>query len=213
MHDLKNSVAQLRLIVTNAQRHKHNPEFIDDAIGTISNAAERMTRLIEQLRGSASAERLTNVDLGDIAGEAAGRCQSRVPTPRVQASSGTLVRADPERLTTVVEHIIRNAQDATDESGTITLEVRSLEGFGILTVRDTGTGMDLDFVRDRLFRPFDSTKGSRGMGIGAYQAREYIRTLNGSVEVLSSPGQGTCFTISLPLLEQASAGASADRAG
>ncbi len=52
MHDLKNSVAQLQLIVANAERHKHNPEFIDDAIDTIANAVERMTRLIEQLRGA-----------------------------------------------------------------------------------------------------------------------------------------------------------------
>ncbi|HYM35102.1 MAG TPA: XrtA/PEP-CTERM system histidine kinase PrsK, partial [Steroidobacteraceae bacterium] len=50
MHDLKNAVAQLSLIVTNAARHKNNPAFIDDAIGTIGNATDRMTRLIDQLQ-------------------------------------------------------------------------------------------------------------------------------------------------------------------
>ena len=65
MHDLKNSAAQLRLIVDNYERHKRNPEFIDDAIGTIANAVERMTRLIDQLRGSTTPERLARVDLAD----------------------------------------------------------------------------------------------------------------------------------------------------
>ena len=54
-------------------------------------------------------------------------------------------------------------------------------------------------MRERLFRPFDSTKGSKGMGIGAYQVREYVRMLGGQVEVQSSPGLGTRFSISLPL--------------
>jgi signal transduction histidine kinase len=58
--------------------------------------------------------------------------------------------------------------------------------------------MGADFVRDRLFRPFDTTKGSAGMGIGAHQAREYVRSLGGYVDVQSSPGQGTRFAITLP---------------
>jgi signal transduction histidine kinase len=65
--------------------------------------------------------------------------------------------------------------------------------------------MDAEFVRDRLFRPFDSTKGAKGMGVGAYQVREYIQRLAGNVEVQSSPGQGTRFTISMPVCEPARA--------
>jgi putative PEP-CTERM system histidine kinase len=205
MHDLKNSVAQLKLIVANSARHRHNPEFIDDAIGTIANAVERMTKLIEQLRGSASADRLRVVELGTLAREALARCQSRLPPPTLQADSTASVRADPERLTTVIEHIVRNAQDATDPAGSVAVTVRRAGDVLQLSVTDTGSGMDADFVRDRLFRPFDSTKGSKGMGIGAYQVREYIRQLGGDVEVQSSPGQGTCFVVSLPLCERENA--------
>jgi signal transduction histidine kinase len=72
--------------------------------------------------------------------------------------------------------------------------------------------MEPEFVRDRLFRPFDSTKGAKGMGIGAYQAREYVRVLGGDVEVQSSPGCGTSFSISLPVFEgQAVRRAAGDR--
>jgi signal transduction histidine kinase len=59
--------------------------------------------------------------------------------------------------------------------------------------------MDEDFIRDRLFKPFFSTKASKGMGVGAYQAREYVRSLGGAVNVDSTPGEGTTFTIRLPL--------------
>jgi putative PEP-CTERM system histidine kinase len=202
MHDLKNSVAQLKLIVTNAQRHKHNPEFIDDAIGTIANAAERMTKLIEQLRGSTSADRHVAADLRELAQQAVSRCSYRAPVPALQPGQSVMVIANAERLATVIEHIIRNAQDATAENGTVSVSVGQNDREALLIVEDTGAGMDADFLRNRLFRPFDSTKGSKGMGIGAYQVREYIRLLGGDVEVQSSPGQGTRFAVSLPLSGQ-----------
>jgi len=205
MHDLKNSVAQLKLIVANSERHKRNPEFIDDAIGTIANTVERMTRLIEQLRGSTAVERLVTVDLAEIAREAVRRCSARLPRPVLQVEVGPTVDADPERLTAILEHIIRNAQDATDEEGSIEVSVAQGAAGAVVTVTDSGAGMDPEFVRERLFRPFDSTKGAKGMGIGAYQVREYVQALGGSVEVQSSPAQGTRFTVSLPLSGQASA--------
>jgi signal transduction histidine kinase len=63
--------------------------------------------------------------------------------------------------------------------------------------------MDEDFIRNRLFKPFFTTKASRGMGIGAYQAREYVRSLGGTLHVDSTPGEGTVFAIELPLAEPA----------
>jgi signal transduction histidine kinase len=73
----------------------------------------------------------------------------------------------------------------------------------VITIEDDGAGMDEAFIRDRLFQPFFTTKASKGMGIGAYQAREYVRALGGAVDVDSTPGQGTVFRISLPLAEPA----------
>lgn len=205
MHDLKNSLAQLKLIVANSERHKHKPEFIDDAVGTVANAVERMTRLIEQLRGSPQPERLVRVDLAEAAREAVSRCSGRQPPPTFESHGPLIVQASPERLTVVIEHIIRNAQDATGETGSVRVAVCQSSSEALLTVHDTGSGMDAAFLRDRLFRPFDSTKGAKGMGIGAYQVREYVLLLGGRVDVQSSPGQGTRFTITLPVCDDSSA--------
>jgi signal transduction histidine kinase len=71
--------------------------------------------------------------------------------------------------------------------------------YACLTVEDSGSGMSEEFVKERLFKPFDTTKGSKGMGIGAYQVREYILGLRGWLKVDSKPGRGTVCTVWLPL--------------
>ena len=110
-----------------------------------------------------------------------------------------MVAAEREQLVTAIEHVLRNAQDATPESGSVSVDAARAGDHVRLTVRDDGVGMDPEFVQQRLFRPFDSTKGSKGMGIGAYQARELARSLGGEVEVESRPGAGTHFSFILPV--------------
>jgi putative PEP-CTERM system histidine kinase len=218
MHDLKNLAAQLALIVSNAEKHKRNPEFVDDSIATIANSTERMQRLIAQLQRREVQSLARRVSLVEIAQVAAERCAVRKPVPVCRAMVGDVwVEADPERLTMIVEHVIRNAQDASSESGTVSVGVTVDGGAGddevvpigdtsrlrvpmaTLTVTDRGAGMTREFVQERLFKPFDSTKGSKGMGIGAYQVREYVQSLGGRVDVASDEGQGTRFTLRLPL--------------
>lgn len=200
MHDLKNSVAQLKLLVGNAERHKHNPAFIDDAISTIGNTVTRMTLLIEQLQGKGT-ESVRIVALDELLAAAVHRCGGRLPGITMELPGFPVrVRADSDRLAAVLEHVIRNAQDATPADGSVSCTLVEQGGEAVLTVADTGTGMPAEFVRERLFRPFDSTKGAKGMGIGAYQSREYVRMIGGDVEVQSSPGQGTRFSITLPVL-------------
>jgi putative PEP-CTERM system histidine kinase len=201
MHDLKNSAAQLRLVVSNAVKFRHQPEFVDDAIATIDNAAQRMTRLLDQLRLGAAAAVRRPVKLHDLIEAALARCAANMPVPvLISPALDVVVEADQEHLTSVIEHVVRNAQDATPSDGTVSVDV-SQEGFHVtIIVADTGGGMEPDFLRDRLFRPFDTTKGAAGMGIGAHQAREYVCSLGGHVDVQSSPGRGTRFAITLPTL-------------
>ncbi len=210
MHDLKNLAAQLGLIVQNAARHKRNPEFVDDAMKTLAMSAERMSKLIAQLTTREAADVPQPVDLAALVERVAVRCGTRAPVPRLSIKDRSAVIADYERLAAVLEHAVSNAQDATPASGDISIEVSRDGGCPIVRVVDNGTGMDEAFVRDRLFRPFDTTKGARGMGIGAYQIREYMRALGGSVEVFSLPGSGTRVTLVFPFAE---AGAVARLAG
>jgi len=203
MHDLKNSVAQLQLLVANAARHRANPVFFDDAIGTIQNTAERMTRLIEQLQSRDMQGTAREVDVTAIARAAVARSAARQPGVVMQPQTRELpVNADPERLGAVIDHVIRNAQEATPAHAAVALRIDAVGTEAHIHVIDEGVGMDDEFLSQRLFRPFDSTKGSKGMGIGAYQAREYARCLGGDVEVQSMPGKGTDFCIRLPLCQK-----------
>ena len=199
VHDLANTVAQLRLIVENAARHKQNPEFIDDVIRTIENSVERMTRLLAQLKGGPKSAAPRRVDLATPCRQATERASNRLPRPTLRAADVPVpVFVDAERFEQVLEHLIRNAQDATPADGSVNVSLGAEDGWAIVEVSDTGAGMTADFVNHRLFVPFDTTKGERGMGMGAYQARELVRNAGGSVQVSSAPGAGTRFVIRLP---------------
>lgn len=205
MHDLKNAVAQLQLLASNAKRHRHNPEFIDDAFATIENTSARIARLIAQLQGSNAQAGRLEVTVAEVVGAALQRCSAQQPRPECELHDGDgRVIADPERLTAVIEHVLRNAQDAAGANGVVRIRTERTGDHIAVTIADTGAGMDASFIRDRLFRPFDSTKKGRGMGIGAYQVREYVRDAGGTVEVQSAPGSGTRFIIKLPLCQTTS---------
>jgi len=200
MHDLNNLIAQQSLVVTNAERFRDNPKFVDDAIDTIANSVSRMKRLMEQLTRGFKTPAKVRTNLREALTNAAQRSNALRPSATLPESDASIyVMADPARLTTVFEHLIRNAQDATADDGKIEIDITLSEKSAIVSISDTGEGMSPEFIRERLFRPFDSTKGSHAMGIGAYQARDYARMLGGQLEVISEPGQGTTFILRLPI--------------
>ncbi len=206
MHDLKNLIAQQSLVVRNAARHKGNPEFFEDTIATIENSVARMSKLLQQLQSGETSGRRTRVRLGASLQEAVERCRGGAPEPQLEPVDERLcAQLDRERFAMVTAHLIRNAQDATGSGGHVTIRTRREGGHAVITIEDDGCGMDAEFIRTRLFRPFDTTKGSKGMGIGAYQARTFVVDSGGSLEVESEPGSGTCITIRLPLAEPAEA--------
>ncbi len=200
MHDLKNLIAQQSLVVKNAARHKNNPDFIEDAISTVDNSVRRMSRLLEQLRQGETAGLASRVVLGDVCNEVATEWRARGATPTVEIEdAGLTLRASRERLTAVLGHIVRNAQDAAGVDGEVSVRLFRRGDDAVIEVADNGPGMDDDFIRTSLFRPFESTKGSKGMGIGAYQAREFARSLGGDVEVHSIINEGTRFRLVMPI--------------
>jgi signal transduction histidine kinase len=113
-------------------------------------------------------------------------------------------RGHADRIERVLGHVVQNAFDATPTDGRVWLELYRSSGQAHVVVGDTGQGMTPEFVANRLFKPFNSTKAS-GMGIGAYESAQYVRELGGEIRVESEPGRGTLVTVVLPLFETQSA--------
>lgn len=201
VHDLKTLIAQQALLVKNAPRHRDNPAFIDDMINTTDHAVRKMANLVDHIRRPTEDIESTEVlDLREVVRQLADHYSRRAPAPRVAGNpSPAPVRADREQLRSILGHLIQNAQDATSPQGEITLTLKIARDNVVLFIQDTGAGMTEDFIRSQLFKPFESTKGLTGMGIGAYQAREYVHKVGGNIDVTSEPGVGSCFSIRFPL--------------
>ena len=199
MHDLKNLIAQQALVVKNANKHKENPAFVEDAINTIDNSVQRMSYLLKRLQSSSKGSNQKSVSIEKVLQETIRKATDRqpIPTLRSEATNAKVV-TDREELIMVLMHVIRNAQDATDTSGFIDVALRAENDEVMIEVEDNGCGMNKEFVKNRLFKPFESTKSSQGMGIGAYQVREFIQNMGGDVQVDSAPDVGTTVLITLP---------------
>jgi signal transduction histidine kinase len=171
-------------------------------VSTIENAVAKMNRLMAQLKSADVTGRRERVDLVEelrqvVAAKSGGRPAPVFSTERDRVE----ILAEPDRLSSVFGHVVQNAQDATPPEGRIDVRLHLSGDQAVVDIRDDGVGMDEDFVKNRLFRPFDSTKGLTGMGIGAYECREVISALGGQVVVESAPGRGTLFRIMLPLAD------------
>jgi putative PEP-CTERM system histidine kinase len=201
IHDLKNIVAQLGLMLSNAEKHKHNPAFQEDMLKTVENAVDKMNRLLAHLRsGTTPIDKPVAVDLGELVARAVADKSQMRPRPEIDVrSTGLRALAHADRLQRVVGHLVQNAIEATPkDGGRVWVRVAQEGGSAVIEVGDTGSGMTAEFIRDRLFKPFESTKRN-GMGIGTYESRQYVREIRGSLEVESQPGKGTRFRIVLPL--------------
>jgi putative PEP-CTERM system histidine kinase len=201
VHDLKNIVAQLSLMLKNAERHKDNPEFQQDMLMTVGHSVERMKHLMMQLReGTTPVNAPSAVDLGEIIRRIERSKTGHEPVPQMRVETRVVARAHEDRVERVIGHIVQNAIDATDKDGHIVVTLGRDGDKAVVEVRDTGHGMTEDFVREHLFKPFQTTKRS-GMGIGAYESYQYVQELGGDIVVESKPGQGTTMRILLPLYE------------
>ncbi|MBK5206977.1 MAG: PEP-CTERM system histidine kinase PrsK, partial [Polaromonas sp.] len=201
VHDLKNIVTQLSLMMKNAKRLSHNPEFQQDMLMTVENSLDRMRQLMLQLReGATPPGTAFGVNLGTIIQRIEAVAAGRGRKLEVQLSEPVVTRGHEERLERVIGHVVQNAFDATDPSGRVWLNLDRYGGQARIVVGDTGKGMSPDFIRDRLFKPFQTTKQA-GMGIGAYESFQYVQELGGRIEVDSELGQGTTVKMLLPLFE------------
>jgi putative PEP-CTERM system histidine kinase len=197
LHDIKNLVSQQLLVARNAERHAANPQFRADMVATLKDSADRMTTLLARLshQDRGPAEPLASVDLGALAARVAR--ERRAQHPIAVESAPLWAHGHPQRLEQVLTHLVQNAIEASGEGEPVSLKVSADVERVVIEVADRGHGMSAAFMRDELFRPFSSTKPS-GFGIGAFEARQLVSAMGGSLSVESREGEGTRFRIVLP---------------
>ncbi|HEX7026232.1 MAG TPA: XrtA/PEP-CTERM system histidine kinase PrsK [Gammaproteobacteria bacterium] len=198
IHDINNLMSQLSLVTQNAVKHMGNPLFVQDAMQTIENSVEKMNGLLRKLRkGNANSEK--TICLNDLLKQVVEECGTRKPPLMLEIAQKDIeLLIDAEQLSMAIRHLISNAQDATSADGIVKICMSADDERVRLKVEDNGCGMTDDFVKKRLFRPFDSTKTNKGMGIGAFEVKEYVQSIGGSISVDSAVDRGTSVTITLP---------------
>jgi putative PEP-CTERM system histidine kinase len=202
IHDIKNLVSQLSLVIRNAERHAEKPEFREDMIATLHSSVKKMNDLLARLhRGSnnVEAEPVRAIPLGQAA-TAVAEIKRRVHPVEVEGITALAAIADPARLEQALAHLVQNAIDASPGGAAVRIRCGIRAGEAAIEVVDRGEGMSADFIRTRLFQPFASTK-ERGFGVGAFEARSLVAAMGGRIEVDSREGEGSRFTILLPLGE------------
>ena len=202
VHDIKNLVAQLSLIKTNAVKFRKEPEFIDDVFSTIENVVEKMKRMLTTLEKGEIVGTKTrqSVNINELIQNVISIRSLENPVPQANLSEEQIsLLLDIDKFQSVLEHLVQNAQQATEDTGHVSVSTELGNDELKIAISDNGVGMDADFVRNYLFKPFFTTKGNAGMGIGAYESREIVHELGGKLLIDSTPGIGTTMTISLPL--------------
>ncbi|WP_293760919.1 ATP-binding protein, partial [uncultured Paraglaciecola sp.] len=203
VHDLKNVMAQIDLILSNSEQHKDNPEFIEDTFETLKHTKARMDKMLLQLTEKNAtqdgADSLVSLSQS-VKQVVEQRCASFLPLANVIINSETPVVLDKEKLCNVIYHLVSNAQQATADDGNVDIIIELSEDnkHMLINIVDTGSGMSEDFIGNRLFKPFDTTKGNAGMGIGAFDAKSYLDKIGGQLLVQSELNKGTVFTLRIP---------------
>jgi len=199
VHDLKNLVAQLSLLLRNAERHRNNPAFQRDMLMTVSNVVERMNRLMLQLRtGATPVDKPRPVNLETVIRQVCAAKSGQNAAIDVEVTSRISAMGHPDQLEHVIGHLVQNALDATTGEGKVSVQLRRDDDAAVIEVADSGVGMTPEFVRDRLFKPFQTTKAT-GMGVGVYESSQYVTGLGGRIVVESTPNVGTRVRVVLPL--------------
>ncbi|MFT5636273.1 MAG: putative PEP-CTERM system histidine kinase [Cognaticolwellia sp.] len=200
VHDLKNVQAQLTLITANAEKHRDNPGFVDDVFETVESATQRLEKVLSQLsKKQVEQSSHSQTDLSTIIKNVVSQCNIKLPKVEFEQGFSCITYIDSESFQSVIHHLIQNAQEATASDGWIKISLVEKKRIIRIVIADNGCGMSEEFLKNRLFRPFDTTKGNAGMGIGVFEAKQFIENMAGIIKVTSTPKLGTVFTIDLPL--------------
>ena len=200
VHDLKNAAASLNLMLKNLPVHFDDPAFRADALRSIGNTAKRIDDMIARLSALRQRPEVMRVeaDLNQLVTEALDKV-NELPNIKLTRELQPLppIVADREQIQSVVTNLVLNARDALGAKGVILVRTATQGKRVLLSVIDNGCGMSPTFLKESLFRPFQTTK-KKGLGIGLYQSRAIVQAHGGGMQVNSEVGKGTTFLVSLP---------------
>ncbi len=221
VHDIKNQIATLSLVTKNAHANIGNPEFHPLLLRSLENCSGNLDNLIKRLQSPPKKELLSKTlfNCNDIVRSVIEQAGLGLPSHisiRTELSEIPLVSADATALSYILDNLIINAIEAIGKKeGMISCATGALTSmvhedtcrFGLtvferechlvfIVIEDNGPGMSGQFIEQRLFKPFNSTK-EKGIGIGLYQCKTLIDSMGGRLLCWSEEGKGTRFCILL----------------
>ncbi|HEV2329319.1 MAG TPA: XrtA/PEP-CTERM system histidine kinase PrsK, partial [Verrucomicrobiae bacterium] len=201
VHDLKNTISTLNLMLKNLPSNFDNPEFREDALRGIAKTITHVNHLIQrlgQLRGRLQIKPVAS-DLNELVLSVLSGVETNAQINVVKTIHPLpIMLLDQEQMQKVVTNLIFNAREAVSSPGEVRVETCQNNGWAVLSVSDNGCGMNPDFLNHSLFRPFQTTK-KNGLGIGLFQSKMIVEAHRGRIQVESQPGKGTTFRIILPI--------------
>jgi putative PEP-CTERM system histidine kinase len=206
LHDLKNYLSPLRMVAQNVLEFRDRPDIADIAAQDIRGVADRMEALVRKLSDLRENPRLEmqRVDMDELVQKTlAGLQVNRRSGLQLQLDLETGLRAlgDEQLLRRVLENLVTNSIEAMNGEGRLGIRTAHRKmGHDAkvhLSVDDAGCGISDAFLKERLFRPFATTKKD-GLGLGLYQSRAIVRAHGGEFHLRSKPGCGTTVEIVLP---------------
>jgi len=211
-HDFNNL---LQAILGYAQLMGKNPANVDvvrrglDVIEKAATGGAETVRRIQKFARLRPEESFVGLDLDQVIRDALAITRPRWEEKKIRAGlplelelelgAVPVVMGRPAELNEVVTNLILNAIDAMPQGGTLRVRTRVQdERHVVFTITDTGVGMT-DDVRRRIFDPFFTTKGEEGTGFGLPVSYSIVKRHGGEIRVDSHPGDGTTFTVVLPM--------------
>jgi len=204
IHDLKNTVGMLSLVLDNSKKNINDPEFQQDATNAIKRSIDKMQRLISSLRDHTSPTKLERETIK--LDELLNRCMENVKELassmqvelKLKINEDVTIIGDSSALRKVFENIIINAIEASGQAGKVGIDLKRKNGIAIVAISDTGKGFEKEYLEKYLFKPFHSTKKD-GLGIALFICKSIIENHNGSIKIHSTGGKGSTVTIELPI--------------
>ncbi|NCO39652.1 MAG: hypothetical protein AUJ96_29455 [Armatimonadetes bacterium CG2_30_66_41] len=208
IHDLRNPLTLIRGCTPLLADPETPPAEREEFQGYMVEAADRIDEMVRDLldyaRGEERALSLQTEPLGDFVAHLEPMLRQEFSGSEINLALEILgnptVSLDHRKMERVVLNLTGNARDAMKGSGKLAIEADLADGRAVLRVRDTGPGLPEE-IRDRLFEPFATHGKEHGTGLGLAICKQFVEAHGGEIEVESQPGEGTTFTIWLPVAE------------